>query len=111
MAVKSASRYGCRNAEDAIAANGSEKRIAIRLHPNHSHRKVQIDIEDNGTGVATRLYDRIFEPFFSTKDKKARSGLGLAVASRIIQEHGGEIFFETTEGKGAIFTIELPAVD
>jgi signal transduction histidine kinase len=80
----------------AVAANSGEKRIAIRLHPNKSHRKIHLEVEDNGTGVSNRLYDRIFEPFFSTKHDEARSGLRLTIANRIII------------GRGSLFTIELP---
>jgi signal transduction histidine kinase len=97
-----------KNAEDAVSANQSKKRLTIRVHPSRNLRKLQIEVEDNGSGVAVQLYERIFEPFFSTKHETVRSGLGLTIASRIIQEHGGEIVFQSTPGQGSVFTIELP---
>jgi signal transduction histidine kinase len=97
-----------KNAEDAVSANQGEKRLTIRVHPTKNLRKVQIDVADNGSGIAVQLYERIFEPFFSTKHETVRSGLGLTIASRIVQEHGGEIVFQSTPGEGSMFTIELP---
>jgi two-component system NtrC family sensor kinase len=97
-----------KNAEDAVSGNQREKRLTIRVHPTKNLRKVQIDVADNGSGVAVQHYERIFEPFFSMKDETVRSGLGLTIASRIIQEHGGEILFQSTPGEGSVFTIELP---
>jgi signal transduction histidine kinase len=97
-----------KNAEDAVGKNNDEKRLTIRVHPTRNLRKVQIHVGDNGGGFAVQLYERIFEPFYSTKHDTVRSGLGLTIASRIAQEHGGEIIFQTTENKGSVFTIELP---
>lgn len=61
---------------------------------------------DNGPGVPASIRDRIFEPFFSTKEEG--TGLGLSIASRIIQEHGGFLELTSREGEGAVFIITLP---
>lgn len=98
-----------KNAEDAITSHNGDRRLSVRLSHDERRRMIRIDIEDRAAGIATELYERIFEPFFSTKRETAHVGLGLTITNRIIQEHGGEIFFETTPGRGAIFTIELPA--
>ncbi|MBI4471517.1 MAG: GAF domain-containing sensor histidine kinase [Acidobacteria bacterium] len=96
-----------KNAEDAMTSREGERRLAIRL--SHDARQgIRIDIQDSGEGIFTELYERIFEPFFSTKRDMVRAGLGLTIANRIIQEHNGEILFETTPGQGSTFTIELP---
>lgn len=98
-----------KNAEDAITSHNGDRRLTVRLSHDERRRVIRIDIEDRAAGIATELYERIFEPFFSTKRETAHVGLGLTITNRIIQEHGGEIFFETTPGRGATFTIELPA--
>lgn len=61
---------------------------------------------DNGPGVPASIRDKIFQPFFSTKEEG--TGLGLSIASRIIQEHGGFIELTSREGEGATFIITLP---
>jgi signal transduction histidine kinase len=98
-----------RNAEDAMTANDQVRRLTIRTMYEHGLKHVRIDIVDNGAGIPTHQYERIFEPFFSTKRERGRTGLGLTIANRIIREHEGEILFETRPGQGTVFTIELPA--
>jgi len=61
---------------------------------------------DNGPGVPASIRDKIFQPFYSTKEEG--TGLGLSIASRIIQEHSGFIELTSREGEGAIFIITLP---
>lgn len=67
---------------------------------------VQIMIQDNGTGIAKDVVDRIFIPRFSTKD--GGYGIGLAVAKHGIEHAGGTIWFETEWGKGTTFFLQLP---
>jgi signal transduction histidine kinase len=67
---------------------------------------VRIRVADTGPGIAPENLDRILEPYFTTKE--AGTGLGLALANKIIQEHGGELRAENGAGGGAIFTISLP---
>jgi len=68
--------------------------------------KVRICIEDNGAGIPAAVRDKIFVPNFTTKE--SGSGIGLAVARRGIESAGGHIWFETEEGVGTKFFIELP---
>jgi signal transduction histidine kinase len=68
--------------------------------------KVFITIEDTGLGVSKENIQKIFDPFFSTKNDGL--GLGLAMTKRIIEEHGGKITFESVEGKGSKVTLILP---
>lgn len=68
--------------------------------------KVVITITDTGPGISVDVRQRIFEPFFTTKARG--TGLGLSVARRIIEEHNGTISFESKEGQGTRFMIELP---
>ena len=69
---------------------------------------VRIIFADTGPGVPTDLQDRIFDPFFSTRSLGAGTGLGLSVAYGLAQDHGGRLWIESTEGKGAKFVMELP---
>ncbi len=76
-----------------------------------STRKVKDQVEmrflDTGPGVPVQVGERIFEPFFSY-GKRQGAGLGLAIARRIVEEHGGIIRLESREGKGAEFVVTLP---
>ena len=69
---------------------------------------VRIEIEDHGNGMSKEVQGKIFEPFFSTKERHKGTGLGLSISYGIIQEHGGKIHFETEEGKYTKFYVELP---
>ncbi len=68
---------------------------------------VQIQIADNGPGIPLAKLKKVFDPFYTTK--ATGTGLGLFVSERIIKAHGGTIEVDSTEGKGACFTIRLPA--
>ncbi len=69
---------------------------------------VMISIEDRGYGIKPENMEKIFDPFFSTKDKA--SGLGLSTSYSIIKKHNGHITVESNVGKGTVVTIYLPAV-
>ncbi|MBU0664762.1 MAG: PAS domain S-box protein [Proteobacteria bacterium] len=70
-------------------------------------RAVKITISDTGIGIPAALLDKIFDPYFSTKQEG--SGLGLAITHSIISKHGGHISVESTPGQGTTFTLLLPA--
>lgn len=70
---------------------------------------VVLRITDNGEGIHHSLMNRIFEPFFSTKDKSKGMGLGLSTVYGIVKQAGGFIHVESEPGKGSIFYIHLPA--
>ncbi len=81
----------------------------IKISLSRKGGKVLVSIEDNGSGIPPEVQDKIFTPYFSTK--KTGSGIGLAVAKKGIENAGGNIWFETEEGKGTTFNISLPLVD
>ncbi|MCA8942585.1 MAG: response regulator [Planctomycetes bacterium] len=68
---------------------------------------VRVDIEDEGVGIPAELLQRVFDPYFSTKE--TGSGLGLATAHSIVQQHGGRLSVRSEEGNGTVFTMWLPA--
>ena len=68
--------------------------------------RVVAEVQDRGPGVPEAERERIFEPFFSTKDS---TGLGLSVCHSIVRDHGGELVVAGREGGGAVFRMTLPA--
>ncbi len=68
---------------------------------------VIFEISDNGAGMNDETKRKVFSSFYSTKGNRG-TGLGLLVTSKIIAEHGGEIYFESAEGVGTTFTVRLP---
>ena len=70
---------------------------------------MQIEVEDNGPGIPADQMDHLFSPFVSSK-KSRGTGLGLPVSQKILNEHGGRILVDSVPGRGARFTLELPAV-
>jgi len=91
------------NAGQAIDNRGD---ITIRTRTENS--SVLVEIEDSGPGIGKDVLDKIFDPFFSTKEPGEGTGLGLSVSYGIIQEHDGEITVQSSPGHGALFTIRLP---
>lgn len=77
----------------------------IREH-KHLGKMAVIRIKDDGPGIPEAIHHRVFEPFFSTKEEG--SGLGLSIARRIIEEHGGQINLKSQEERGTTFEILLP---
>lgn len=92
------------NACEAMEENGGQ--ILIREQTIYDHQKTQICISDNGPGIPPAIREKIFQPFFTTKEEG--TGLGLSIASRIIEEHRGKLEVSSQEGSGTTFTITLP---
>jgi signal transduction histidine kinase/CheY-like chemotaxis protein len=69
---------------------------------------VRVCVEDNGVGIAPELMERLFEPFFSTRQGGTGTGLGLAVVQGVIEEWGGAIDVQSTPGQGSRFCLYLP---
>jgi two-component system, NtrC family, nitrogen regulation sensor histidine kinase NtrY len=91
---------------NSIQASHPERVISIQVKVVRKDKFIQVSITDNGTGVEGALQDKIFLPHFSTK--KSGSGLGLAIAKQGVEQMGGKIHFESKQGKGTTFYIELP---
>lgn len=69
---------------------------------------VRITIKDTGVGIPREIIDKIFDPYFTTKQEG--SGLGLAICHSIINKHDGHLLVDSSPGKGTVFTIYLPAI-
>jgi len=83
---------------------GGKIRFASRLVPEKE--MVEITVSDTGGGIPEKDLDRIFDPFFTSKE--SGTGLGLAITHGIIEQHGGSIDVESKEGEGTTFRIHLP---
>jgi two-component system C4-dicarboxylate transport sensor histidine kinase DctB len=92
------------NAVDAMASGG---KMSVRLHPVAD--RLQLHVEDTGSGIAPDLVGRIFDPWVTTKAPGKGSGLGLSIARQVVGSHGGVISVENRPEAGAVFTIDLPA--
>jgi signal transduction histidine kinase len=89
------------NSLEALKDKGE---ITISAHQDKN--RLKIVFQDNGKGMSEETKNKIFTPFFSTKE--GGTGLGLGIVERIIQNHKGEIKVESTLGKGTIFTLSFP---
>jgi signal transduction histidine kinase len=89
------------NALQAMLDGGQ---LTVRLKGDSAH--VSIDVSDTGPGVAPEHLEKIFEPYYSTKETGI--GLGLAVTKKLVQDHGGTIIVTSQPNQGATFTIRLP---
>ena len=72
-------------------------------------RNVRLTVSDTGQGIEPDLIDRIFDPYFTTKSKGKGTGMGLSVVHGIVKNCGGDIRVESKPGRGAVFSISLPA--
>ncbi len=96
------------NAIDAMQGRGHIRVSTLlgRQLDDHFSRMVQIEIADNGPGIDPAIKDKIFEPFFTTKTDG--TGMGLAIAKKIIEDHGGQIAVYSRKKMGTIVRITLP---
>lgn len=95
------------NAQQAMFETHGKGVLTIRSQA--AQHKVSITIADDGPGIPPEDARRVFDPFFTTKEVGKGTGLGLSVCFAIVREHGGVIRVSSDPGKGAAFTIELPA--
>jgi two-component system NtrC family sensor kinase len=92
-----------KNAKEAMPNGGT-----LTVRTANEDQKVSVHIQDSGVGIPEEIRNKIFEAFFTTKQKVKGVGLGLSVCYGIIKDHGGDIKVESEEGKGTTFIISLP---
>ena len=111
----------CTNAKHAMEENGGVLTVALSdvtlpPTPDSGHRDldlplgsyVKLTIKDTGHGMAPDTLKRIFDPYFTTKEKGVGTGLGLATVHGIVKNHGGTILVESSPGSGSSFHVYLP---
>lgn len=97
------------NACEAIENNGDIEISEEEVIAENIGRAVRVRVSDNGPGISEELQGRVLEPFETTKPDG--TGLGLFIAVRIIEEHGGRLTLQSVPGRGATFTIILPVME
>ena len=110
----------CVNARDAMPEGGELKIVATNreidgataaaTEGGRTGNFVAVEIQDNGSGIAPEVLQRIWEPFFTTKGESGGTGLGLATVRGIVKQHGGFITLQSRLGHGTTFTVLLPAL-
>jgi signal transduction histidine kinase len=100
-----------RNAQEAFAGRPGRIELAVRrergtLRQQRTAEVAVLSVTDDGPGIPAAVQARLFDPFFTTK--AAGTGLGLAIIARLVENHGGEITFQTVAGQGTCFAVRLP---
>lgn len=91
---------------DDISTEKTDK--SVNLNPG---RYLKISVKDNGTGISPDIIDKIFEPYYTTKQTGQGTGLGLSIIHGIIKSYGGDIYVESKTGHGTTFYVYLPLTD
>jgi signal transduction histidine kinase len=95
------------NALDAMQPGGGTLRVTADTECNRDGSRAMLAFEDTGAGVAPEHEDRLFSPFFTTKEPGKGTGMGLAVSQSIVREHDGEITFSSGPA-GSRFVVAIP---
>ncbi len=93
------------NASEAMPKGG---RLEVTTGFDGESEQGWVRVKDTGSGIPEDVLPRIFDPFFTTKEDQNRTGLGLAVAHSIVEQHAGEISVRSTPGEGTEFKVMLP---
>jgi signal transduction histidine kinase len=96
------------NAAQAIGERDGTISISLGTRPGDPG-SIRLAVADDGPGMSDAVQARVFEPFFSTKGIGAGSGLGLSIVHGIVTGHGGSVAVDSRPGRGARFTVDLPA--
>jgi len=89
------------NSADSIGRKGT-----ITLSAHNEDGSTVLEVADTGKGIPAEVQKRLFDPFFTTKE--GGTGLGLPIAARIVEKHGGELRYQTQLNRGTTFAIVLP---
>jgi signal transduction histidine kinase len=101
------------NGRDALNERYSDydenKILTVKVRPFEKHKIkwIRMTVEDHGTGIPDEIRERIFDPFFTTKDRTIGTGLGLSISYRIVEDHAGELHFESELGQYTRFHVDL----
>jgi C4-dicarboxylate-specific signal transduction histidine kinase len=97
-----------KNSMDAYKENNDIENREIRIASKESFKAVSILVKDSAGGIPSDIIEKIFDPYFSTKDKKNGTGLGLYMSKMIVEDHLDGELSVITKDKSTIFTLKLP---
>ena len=98
------------NAAQALPPRPADENL-IQVASHHADGWVLITVEDNGCGIPMEIRERLFEPFFSTRPGGPGVGLGLPISLAIVEGFGGQLNFESEEGRSSVFRVRLPVAE
>jgi signal transduction histidine kinase/ActR/RegA family two-component response regulator len=112
----------CTNAYHAMQESGGKLEVSLKeIHISYEQsldrvgmkigKHIELMVKDSGQGMEPQVMERIFEPYYTTKEQGKGTGLGLSVIHGIIKNHGGDIAVSSQPGKGATFKVYLPIID
>jgi len=93
------------NAMDAVKQDGE---VLVRTRHDAANEAIEIAVADNGCGIPKEVQDKLFTPFFTTKEPGHGTGLGLAMVYGAVKIHAGDITVDSEPGRGSTFTVSLP---
>ena len=91
---------------NAIQASPADGRVRLRVDPQHDG--LRVTVEDRGHGMNPEQIERMFDPFYTTRQREGAIGMGLSIVYGIVENHGGEIDVQSSPGKGTTISIHLP---
>jgi two-component system nitrogen regulation sensor histidine kinase NtrY len=95
------------NSIEAFDAASDDKTVTVSSRHDAARDLIVVELSDNGRGIEPADFQKLFQPYFSTKGRG--TGLGLAIVNRIVSEHKGRIKVVANQPRGARFILELPA--
>ncbi len=96
------------NALDAMPNGGKLKVATHQGHDDHGNHSIMVEFTDSGVGIPSRELQKIFDPFYTTKEPGKGTGLGLSLSYNIVKRFKGDIKVESEPNRGTVFTIILP---
>jgi len=98
------------NAVKAVSEKGAGGKVDVTVQPSQTKGMVDLVIRDDGVGMAPEVRSRVFQSYFTTRERQGGTGLGLAVVQQVVDGCGGRVSVESSPGLGTVFLVEFPAV-